>query len=235
MSASAQLKTEFQEIHDQSGNSFVSPAPSELTGCSCSSFSCCCCCCCCCCWWCCQRSFGTSAASLFLLHLVMPHVTKKLLLGRCWTIKLKQKHRRKAIFLLPNNLEQKETFKQRGKEGRFVVTASATLLISFHPLFIEEKESQIKKERVFFVCVSELSNKFGSGTGWGGVRLLAPNQQWWYAKRKLSWNICTLHTHVFARLVPIYMPSRYLLTKILRRKFTKSVLLVGQTVLPLNI
>ncbi len=54
------------------------------------------------------------------------------------------------------------------------------------------------------------------------------NHQRWYAKWKLSWNVSvyTLHTRFFARLVPICMLSRCLLTKFLLR-LVESLLRVG--------
>ncbi len=62
---------------------------------------------------------------------------------------------------------------------------------------------------------------------WGGF---LPNHQQRYAKWKLSWNICTLHTHFCTFGADLYAQS-VLINKAsaseLRRKFIKSALLVG--------
>ena len=55
-----------------------------------------------------------------------------------------------------------------------------------------------------------------------------PNHQRRHAKWKLSWNDVRTHfMHIFARLTPICMFSRCLVTEFLHRNFIKSALLVG--------
>ncbi len=60
------------------------------------------------------------------------------------------------------------------------------------------------------------------------LQVLQPNHQWWHARWKLSqnMNMYMSDTHIFARLTPICMLSRCLLTKFLHRSSVESLLQV---------
>ena len=65
----------------------------------------------------------------------------------------------------------------------------------------------------------------------GGGEERNPNQQLWYAKWKLSWNVYTLHTSFCTFGADLYAQSVLISKKFsleLSRKFIKSALLIGK-------